>query len=255
MVNSGCENAGSGYPGFQVDNAGPLLPTPATLRKVAWAKLSSIEFFSTSLAGESFAFAPWLTTLINYGPVMRFVGVYRSDPIDDIGERETTPEDARWLCVRRSEWDQKADWDAVSEAENFSEHLGFGDQIADTFTFATTYEWARLTDATTGVLSELARGFTISACALREHPWHYVSVEVADEEFFPTFDYAPNLMRCEVLESVLPSWLELADIDVNQGTVTPDGQIHLGVKESARELVNAPIRTSLGGLLVEGTRY
>src|ERR1041384_5131568 len=75
------------------------------------------------------------------------------------------------------------DWDLVGEADSFSEHLGFGAQIANTFTFATTHEWARFTDATVSVLNELARGFTVSACPLREHPWHEVSVEVADWEF------------------------------------------------------------------------
>ncbi|QQQ74971.1 hypothetical protein IOD16_28170 [Saccharothrix sp. 6-C] len=236
----------TGYPGFRVDPAGPLVPSPAASRRVAKAKLSSVTFFSARLGGEDFVFLPWLTTLIDHGSAMRFVGVYRTEPLGGAGDREPTPGDARWLCVRRSTWDRDTDWASVDEV-GFGEHLASGAQVADTFTFATTHTRPHLADATTRAAAGFARGFTISAAEPRQHPWHEVSVDIADEGFLASFTYGPFLTRCEVAESVLPPWLEIVGAAADEPGATPDGKIRLGIRRSAPELVNAPIRAPRTG--------
>lgn len=240
-MSSGVDDVPTGYPGFRVDRPGPLFPAPATLRRVAKAKLASVNFFSARLGGESFVFQPWLTTLIDYGPTMRFVGVYRTEPLGGAEDREPTPEDDRWLCVRRSEWDRDVDWTRAKEA-GFGEHIASGAQVADTFVFATTHTSPRLADATARTLAEFARGFTVSASELREHAWHEVSVDIADEGFLASFTYGPFLTRCEVAESVLPPWLEMTEAAADQAGVAPDEEIRLSIRRSVPELVNAPIR-------------
>jgi hypothetical protein len=218
----------AGYPGFRVRDPAPPRATPATLKRVALAKLSSVEFFGASLGGESFVFAPWLTTLIDYGTSMRFVGVYRTDP-------------AEWLCVRRSEWIREADVAQARQAHDLGEYLAGGPQIADSFVFTATP--APLVDATRDTLADFARGITIAATEPRQAGWHEVSVEVADDDFVTTVNYSPLTARCDVLESGLPPWLEVAEAAAGHG---PDGAITLSVRRSVLELVTAPFRATRG---------
>lgn len=142
----------SGYPGFRVREPAALRPTPATLRRVALAKLSSVEFFSVSLRGESFVLTPWLTTLIDHGNAIRFLGVYRSDPVEDFGDDAPPPDAVRWLGLRRSEWVRDVD---------------AGPQISDRYTFETSDTATEVVDATRGLAAGLARGFTVGAPARR----------------------------------------------------------------------------------------
>jgi hypothetical protein len=225
---SGSPDVPAGYPGFRVRGPAPLRPTPATLKRVALAKLSSVEFFSAALGGESFVFAPWLTTLIDYGTSMRFVGVYRTDE--------------RWLCVRRSEWIREVDLDQARRAPDLGAYLAAGPQLADSYVFATTRDRPDLVDVTRRTLAELARGVTVAATATRRSAWQQVSLEVADDDFVTTVDYSPLTARCDVLESGLPPWLDAAEAAVAAGGVRPDDEITLTIRRSVPELVTAHYR-------------
>jgi hypothetical protein len=205
----------------------PLRSTPATLRRVALAKLSAVEFFGASLGGESFLFAPWLTTLIDYGTSMRFVGVYRTDP-------------AEWLCVRRSEWIREEDIERARRAPDLGAYLTTGPQLADSYVF--TQDLPELVDATRRLLAELAKGITVAATATRPAAWHQVSVDVADDSFVATVDYSPLTARSDVLEAGLPPWLEVAEAAVARGGVHPDGEVTLTIRHSVPEIVGAPPR-------------
>jgi hypothetical protein len=240
-VTNWLDNVPAGHPGFRVRDPAPLRPTPATLRRVALAKLSSVEFFSASLGGESFVFAPWLTTLIDYGTSMRFVGVYRTDPFRDDDE-EPTPADPRWLCIRRSEWIREADLERASRANDLGEYLASGPQIADSYVFGTTQAQPYLVDVTRRTLADFAYGITIAATATRQADWQEVSVEVADDSLATTVNYSPLTARSDVLESGLPPWLEIAEAAVAQGGTRPDGEITLNIRRSVPEIVTAPFR-------------
>jgi hypothetical protein len=216
----------AGYPGFRVRDPAPPRATPATLKRVALAKLSSVEFFGASLGGESFLFSPWLTTLIDYGTSMRLVGVYRTDP-------------AEWLCVRRSEWIREVDLAQARQARDLGEYLATGPQIADSFVF--TAPPAHLVDATRRTLADLARGITIAATEPRQVDWHEVSVEVADDGFVTTVNYSPLTARCDVLEAGLPGWLEVAEAEAGHGL---DGEVTLTIRRSVPEIVTAPFRST-----------
>ncbi|MFE2753635.1 hypothetical protein ACFXGA_16735 [Actinosynnema sp. NPDC059335] len=232
----------TGYPGFRVDDPPRLRPLPVTLRRIALAKLSSVDSFSASFGGEGFGFAPWFTVLVDYDDVLRFVGVYRGETVRDIGEREPSPEDERRLCVRHSEWDRAADVARAPMTAELGDYLASGPQITDRYAFTTTHESADLTGATAGLLADLARGFAISASPPRRSPWHHLSVEVADDLFVTAFRYSPRLARCDVLEAGLPPWLDRALAVADRGGAEPDEPIRLHVRHSVRELVNAPIR-------------
>lgn len=234
----------AGYPGFRVRDPAALRSTPATLRRVAHAKLSSVEFFGASLRGESFAFTPWLTTLIDHGGAMRFLGVYRSDPIEDFGDADPPPDAVRWLGVRRSEWIRDVDVAQVNQAADVGQYLAAGPQLSERYTFATTDTVPQVVDATRKLAADLARGFTVGTPGTPESRWHEVTVEVADDAFVASVNYSPLLARSEVVESLLPYWLDVADRVALQGGVAPDGEIELSIRRSVPEIVSAPYRAS-----------
>lgn len=216
----------SGYPGFRVRDPAALRPTPATLRRVALAKLSSVEFFSVSLRGESFVLTPWLTTLIDHGNAIRFLGVYRSDPVEDFGDDAPPPDAVRWLGLRRSEWVRDVD---------------AGPQISDRYTFETSDTATEVVDATRGLAAGLARGFTVGAPGTPDSRWHEVTVDVADDSFVASVTYSPLLAHSDVIESLLPPWLDTVDRAALRAGVAPD-EISLSIRRSVPEIVSAPYR-------------
>jgi hypothetical protein len=233
----------AGYPGFRVRDPAPLRPTPATLRRVAHAKLSSVELFGTSLRGESFVFTPWLTTLIDHGGALRFVGVYRSDPVgdfdDDSGE-EPPPDAVRWLCVRRSDWIRDIDLAQANRAADVGQYLAAGPQTGERWVFATSDTVPLVVDATRRLITDLARGFTIAAGGAPRSVWQEVTVDVADDRFVTSVNYSPLLARCDVIESLLPFWLDTAETAAARGGVAPDEEISLTIRRSVPEIVSAP---------------
>jgi hypothetical protein len=236
----------AGYPGFRVRDPAALRATPATLRRVAYAKLSSVEFFGASLRGEEFVFTPWLTTLIDHGGAMRFLGVYRSDPIEDFGDDEPPADAVRWLGVRRSEWIREVDVAQANQAADVGQYLAAGPQTSERYTFATTDAVPQVVDATRRLVADLARGFTVSAPGIPDSRWHEVTVEVADDAFVASVNYSPLLARSEVVESLLPYWLDVADRAALQGGAAPDGEIELSIRRSVPEIVSAPFRAPQG---------
>ncbi|MBB5158707.1 hypothetical protein [Saccharopolyspora phatthalungensis] len=245
-MSSEANNVPKGYPGFRVRDPAPLRPTPATLKRVALAKLSSVEFFSASFGGESFVFAPWLTTLIDYGTAMRFAGVYRTEPVSAEDDEEAPSADARRLCIRRSEWIRDVDLAQASEADDLGDYLAAGPQIANTFVFTTTHAQQQIADITSRMLDQLARGITISASEPRPAAWQEVAVEVADDRFITNVNYSPLLTRCDILESSLPPWLEATEAAVKQEGILPDGDVTLSIRRSVPELVHATFRPTHG---------
>jgi hypothetical protein len=232
----------AGYPGFRVRDPAPLRPTPATLRRVAFAKLSSVEFFGASLRGESFVFSPWLTTMIDHGGAIRFLGVYRSDPIEDFGDDEPPPDAVRWLGIRRSEWIRDVDVAQANQAGDIGQYLAGGPQLSERYTFATTDTAAQVVDVTRRLVLGLARGFSVSAPGTPESRWHEVTVGVADDAFVASVNYSPLLARSEVVEALLPLWLDTVDAAARQGGVAPDDEVELTIRRSVPEMVSAPYR-------------
>ena len=236
----------AGYPGFRVRDPAALRPTPATLRRVARAKLTSVEFFGASLRGEDVVFAPWLTTFIDHGGAMRFLGVYRSDPIEDFGDDEPPPDAVRWLGIRRSEWIRDVDVAQANQATDVSQYLAAGPQVAERYTFATTDTAPQVVEATRRLVSDFARGVTVAAPGTPDSRWQEVTVDVADDRFVTSVNYSPLLARSEVVESLLPFWLETVDRVALQGGVAPDGEVELTISRSVPEIVSAPYRAPRG---------
>lgn len=234
---TGIDGGAAGYPGFRVRDPAPVRPTPAMLRRVAHAKLSSVELFSASLRGQSVVFAPWLTTLIDHGGAMRFLGVYRGDPTAD-----QPPEAVGWLAVRRSEWIRDVDIATANRADDVGHHLTAGPQISDRYAFATTDDQTQVVDATQGLVTALARGFTIGAGGARHPTWQQLTIDVADDHFVTTVTYSPLLGHSDVIESLLPSWLETARSAAEHDGIVPDEEISLTIRRSVPEIVNAPYR-------------
>jgi hypothetical protein len=174
-------------------------------------------------------FAPWLTTLIDRGTSMRFVGVYRTDSTE-------------WLCVRHSEWIREADLKRARRAPDLRAYLASGSQITDSFVFA--QDRPELVVATRRLLAALAKGITVAATGPRQVTWREVSVEVADDGFVTGVEYSPLTARSDVLESGLAPWLEVAEDAVAQGGIRPDGEITLSIRRSIAEIVGAPLRAA-----------
>ncbi|MBB4905598.1 hypothetical protein [Actinophytocola algeriensis] len=236
------DNVPAGYPGFRVRDPATLRPTPATLRRVAHAKLSSVEFFSAALRGEDFVFTPWLTTLIDHGGAMRFLGVYRSDPVEDFGDDDAPPDAVRWLGIRRSEWIRDVDVAQANQAPDVGQYLAAGPQVSERYAFATTDTVPQVVEATRRLVSDFARGITVSAPGSPDSRWQEVTVDVADDGFIAGVNYSPLLARSEVVESHLPFWQETVDRVALQGGVAPDGEIDLTIRRSVPEIVSAPYR-------------
>ena len=232
----------AGYPGFRVRDPAPLRPTPATLRRVAYAKLTSVEFFGAALRGEDFVFTPWVTTLVDHGGAMRFLGVYRSDPIEDFGDDEAPPDAVRWLGIRRSEWIREVDVAQANQAPDVGQYLSAGPQLSERYTFATSDTVPQVVEATRRVVTDFARGVTVAAPGTPDSRWQEVTVDIADDTFVASVNYSPLLARSEVVESLLPFWLETVDRVALQGGVAPDAEVQLNIRRSVPEIVSAPFR-------------
>ncbi len=240
------DNVPAGYPGFRVRDPATLRSTPAVLRRVARAKLSSVEFFSASLRGEDFVFTPWLTTFIDHGGAMRFLGVYRSDPVEDFGDEDPPPDAVRWLGLRRSEWIRDVDIAQANQAQDVGQYLAAGPQVSERYTFATTDTVPQVVDATRRLVSDFSRGITVAAPGTPDSRWQEVTVDVADDSFIASVNYSPLLARSEIVESLLPFWQETVDRAALQGGVAPDGEIDLSIRRSVPEIVSAPYRAPRG---------
>ncbi len=236
----------TGYPGFRVRGPAPLRPVPATLRRVAHAKLSSVEFFSAALRGEDTVFTPWLTTLIDHGGAIRFLGVFSSDPIEDFGDDEPPPDAVRWLGIRRSEWIRDVDLAQANQASDVARYLAEGPQLAERYTFATTDTAPQVVEITNRLVADLARGFTVGAPGTPDSRWHEVTVDVADDRLIASVNYSPLLARSDAIESLLPAWLETVDRAAQQDGVPPDAEIDLTIRRSVPEIVSAPYRPARG---------
>jgi len=244
-VSRDIEETPVGYPGFIVSGPARLSPTIGTLKRVALAKLSDVRFFSATFDGEELLFEPWLTTLIDYGASARFVGVYRTEPeTDDEEEADAPAEDSKLgtLCLRQSEWVRDTDLAQSGGAEDLREYLTAGPQVDNTLVFGAGTAHPEIVDATRQLLSKLATGITIAASEPRSTAWHYVAVEVADNQFTTTISYSPLLAKCDVLETNLPSWLACVDDLVKRPGWIPGSEVTLSIRRSVPELLDAPYR-------------
>lgn len=231
-----------GYPGLMVSGPARLSPTPATLKRVALAKLADVRFFSATFDGEGLLFEPWLTTLIDYGTSTCFLGVYRTEEALE----EPDGADAPTLCLRRSEWVRETDLAQAGEAEDLREYLRTGPQVDNSFVFGTAATHPELSEETDRLVSTLAGGLTITAPEPRGTDWHEVTVEVADDRVTATFDYAPLLAQCTVLETHLPLWLDCAEALGRHAGMCPDGAVTLSLRRSVPEMLEAPWRPVSG---------
>jgi hypothetical protein len=230
------EDGPTGYPGFLVDRPPRLRELPITLKRIAWAKLTGIRFFSATVRGESFLFEPWLVTFVEERDRMRFVGVYRTDdesPDDDPGEPR--------LCVRRSVWERDADVDRAEQADDLRSYLASGAQIADQFLLTNRIRHPRVAEVTDAAICALARGFSVESIQRPGSEWHYVKADLGDDRLTTTIAYGPGVARSEVLESVLATWLPtVEDLAAGDG-LAPDRPLRINIDRSVPELVNAPL--------------
>lgn len=230
------EERSTGYPGFLVDRPPRLRELPITLKRIAWAKLNGIRFFSATVSGESFLFEPWLVTFVEERDRMRFVGVYRTDDEsdDDLAEPR--------LCVRRSVWERDADVERIEQVDDLRSYLASGPQIADRFLLTNRNRHPQVAEVTDAAISALARGVSVESIRRPGSVWQYVKVDLIDDRLMTTIAYGPALTRSEVLESVLSTWLPtVEDLAAGDGLV-PDRPLRINIDRSVPELVNAPLR-------------
>jgi hypothetical protein len=230
------EDGSTGYPGFLVGRPPRLRELPITLKRVAWAKLTGIRFFSATVGGESFFFEPWLVTFVEERDRMRFVGVYRTNeesPDDDPAEPR--------LCVRRSVWERDADVGRAEQADDLRLYLASGPQIEDRFLLTNRIRHPRVAEVTDAAISALARGVSVESVRRPGSEWHYVKADLIDDRLITTIAYAPGVARSEVLESVLSTWLPtIEDLSTADG-LAPDGPLRITIDRSVPELVSAPL--------------
>lgn len=236
MIEMEFEDGPFGYPGFRVDRPPRLRALPITLRRIAWAKLTGIRFFSATVRGESFLFEPWLVTFIEERDRMRFVGVYRTDDESP----DDGPAEPR-LCVRRSAWERDADIDRVEQVDDLRSYLASGPQIADRFLLTNRIRHPQVAEVTEAAISALARGVFVESVRRPGSEWRYVKVDLIDDRLTTSIAYGPGVTRSEVLESVLSTWLPaVEDLAAGDG-LAPDGPLRINIERSVPELVNAPL--------------
>jgi hypothetical protein len=229
------EDGPTGYPGFLVDRPPRLRELPITLKRVAWAKLTGIRFFSATVRGESFFFEPWLVIFVEERDRMRFVGVYRSHD-----ESHDEPAEPR-LCVRRSVWERDADVGRAERSDDLRSYLAAGPQIADQFLLTNRIRHPRVAEVTDAAFSALARGVSVESVRRPGSEWHYVKADLIDDRLITTIAYDPGVARSEVLESVLSTWLPTVEDLATADGLAPDGPLRITIDRSVPELVNAPL--------------
>lgn len=68
-----------------------------------------------------------------------------------------------------------------------------------------------------------------------------MTVDVADDRFVASVTYSPLLAHSDVIESLLPPWLDTVDRAALRAGVAPD-EISLSIRRSVPEIVSAPYR-------------
>jgi hypothetical protein len=89
------------------------------------------------------------------------------------------------------------------------------------------------------VLTSLRGGITVAPTEARESKWNVVICHVADGMFNCAIEYSPILARSEILEEILPRWLEDIQRMVGQAGISPDGEVTISVERSVAELAGA----------------
>jgi hypothetical protein len=204
-------------------------PTPATLKRVALAKLTGILRISAAFSGQRLVFEPWLTLLVDSGRGAFLAGVYRTDSDPD------GPGTPRW-CLRKSEWLREADVEMSGAADDLREHLLNGPQIASRLVFADRLTHPEVEAMTEDALAVLGSGVTLVPMA-RTHEWHEVELDLADDRLICTIAYSPLLARSEAVETALPPWIERLDALLRRDGIPPDGKVRVTIRRSVPELV------------------
>jgi hypothetical protein len=232
------EDGPTGYPGFLVGRPPRLRELQITLKRVAWAKLTGIRFFSATVRGESFFFEPWLVTFVEERDRMRFVGVYRAHD-ESHDEPHDDPAEPR-LCVRRSVWERDADVGRAERADDLRLYLAAGPQIADRFLLTNRIRHPRVAEVTDAAISALAVGVSVESVRRPDSECHYMKADLIDDRLITTIAYDPGVARSEVLESVLSTWLPTIEDLATADGLAPDGPLRITIDRSVPELVNAP---------------
>jgi hypothetical protein len=128
----------------------------------------------------------------------------------------------------------------IDQAGEVGQYLAAGPQVDERYAFATTDTATEVVDATSGLVTGLARGFTIAAPGTPDPRWHEVTVDVADDRLLASVRYSPLLASSEVVESLLPSWLDTVDRAATRDATEPDERIDLTIRRSVPEIVSAP---------------
>jgi hypothetical protein len=221
-----------GYPGFLVMRPPRISLTSATLKRVAYAKLSDITRMSASFGGESLLFEPWLTLLVDYGRIVSLTGAYRTDSSSD------GPGLPSW-CLRKSEWFRETDLEQSGGAADLREYLTSGPQVANRFVFANSVTHPEVVDAMDGVLTALGSGITVSPVETRPAEWQFIELDLADDRLVCRIEYSPLTAQSESLETALPPWLDRIDELLRRDGFSPDGEITISIRRSVPELAGA----------------
>src|SRR5688572_15165723 len=83
----------------------PLLPTPATLKRLAMLKLLDVTLISAEFGGVSLVFEPWIWLFVEEAKRALFCGVFRSAYPVDPADVHAVPD----ACWRMAEWDLDRD--------------------------------------------------------------------------------------------------------------------------------------------------
>lgn len=224
------ETVSVGFPGFEVTRPPQPSPTPATLKRLALAKLAGIQLLSAVFGGERLVFEPWLTLLVDYGQGAFLAGIYRTDSDSD------GPGIPRW-CIRKSEWLRHADLERSAAADDLVGHLLSGPQVASRLVFADRTTHPEVDGVMEGVLGVLRSGIALVPAA-RTNEWHELDLDLADGRFACRIGYSPLLTRCEALEAALPPWLAALDDLLRRDGIPPEGKVRITIQRSVPELAN-----------------
>ncbi|GAA4878897.1 hypothetical protein GCM10023222_39710 [Saccharopolyspora cebuensis] len=217
---------------YELDHPLPRRATPATLKRVAWAKMLAVDFFTATFDGVDGLFAPWFRVLLDRVDSLWLTSLYLRTSTDGHGPS---------LCVRRAEWHRERDMAHAQEADNLADYLTTGTQLDHDLIFGTEHGLSDIMTATRRMVGTLATGSRISPITPRPAPWCEVQVEVVDPALTTRFGYSPQAQQCAALEYALPGWLAAAEDTVHHRSVMPDRPVRLTLHRLPPKPASAPL--------------
>ncbi len=195
----------------------------------------SINMISASFKDSTVTFEPWLTVFIEQPTGAEFFGAYKlAFPSEDEDYETSLPN----LCLRRSNWNRKADLKRYQAALNKKDYIEGDEQISSEISFFSIAYQQKTVELIQELVTFIYSGVTTRAIERREADWQGLTIRLTDS--IMAFELAYDLVT--IIEEKLEEWAQrwksnFLELNFQSGFI-PDGDCRISYRASLEQLLD-----------------